>query len=379
MRVIHYIRDFTSNVGDSILAAKQMLTSTAKMTESHLLTVNRMSEDMERILQEQYGIHVHYLAHKDAFVCIRAFLQGKQIRQLLKELQPDIVHVYGSWDYTAAIVEKQARKAGIVTTVSPLGGLSNENLNTKFWKDKLLRLIIYQIWMVRNCTSVIAVDAKENIDIRNLKLKNRIEVLGETNSEWGEQLMAAYRKALDSSYQKLITKEEKQFVRDAVRMAVVKDLPDMEIGVQPNMSYRRIFLYAYDEDAINLLTSGTQKAYLTMPPTLDVETVKRYKNKKAKMRISLSDVEVRLKRFAIPQDRMAEIMAVKTIAAAKKTKLKRMTLRQWTELYVLFRETDFDEELAAQELNHQGLKSVTKKIQNKLAKYYSIPQGFNIY
>ena len=379
MRIIHYIRDFSATSEGTLLAAKQMLTSTAKMTESHLLTTCRMSEEMERALLEQYGIVVHYLAHNEAVTGIRHFMQGRQAKNLLKELRPDIVHVYGSWDATAAVVEQQARKANIVTIVSPLGGLSTANLNTSFWKHKLPRLIMYQFWMMRNCTSVIVTSASEGKDTENFKVKSRIETLGEVSNEWGEQLMAAYRKALDSSYQKLITKEEKRFVRDAVKLAVLKDNTETLLTFNSDMSYRRIFLYAYDEDAIDLLTQGTQKAQLAMPPTLNVEAVKRYKNKKAKERKSLSDVDVRLKKLSIPQEKTTEISAVKNIAAAKHVKLKRMTLRQWTELYLLFRVIDFNEELAAEELCHQGLKGITKKIQKKLSKYYDLPQGFNIF
>ena len=104
-----------------------------------------------------------------------------------------------------------------------------------------------------------------------------------------------------------------------------------------------------------------------------------YKTKKAKLRISLYDVKVQFKKRLREDDHSKEMEAVRLIAAAYQTKLKRLTLKQWSELYNLFRNIDFDEDIAAEELKRQKLKKFTKKLQKKLGKYYDLPQGFDIY
>ena len=86
-----------------------------------------------------------------------------------------------------------------------------------------------------------------------------------------------------------------------------------------------------------------------------------------------------MKKQSIDQSHPKEMEAVKLIAAAKQTKLKRLTLKQWSELYNLFRNIDFDEDIAANELDHQKLAGFTKKLQKKLVKYYNLPKGFDIY
>ena len=380
MRVVHYIRDFSDTTSEATSLVKSIMVSTTKVTECHLLTVVPLPDTMVQAMQEQYGITVHYLTYNKAIYPIRTYAQGRQAKRLLKSLTPDIVHVYGSWDSTAAIVEKQARSRKIVTIVSPMGGLSTFNLNTSFWKDKLPRLAMYQAWMVRSCTTVVAISEQERTDILNLKLKSRIETLPADNvQEQGEAIMSIYRKALDSSYLNYITHEEKQFVRDAVNNAITKEATPVEINVTEGLSYRRIYLYAYDEDAIDLLVEGTKKAAIPMPPVLNVAALPRYKNKKAKKRISLYNTDVRLKKQSIDQSHPKEMEAVKLIAAAKQTKLKRLTLKQWSELYNLFRNIDFDEDIAANELDHQKLAGFTKKLQKKLGKYYNLPKGFDIY
>lgn len=380
MRVIHYIRDFSDTTNDTISMVKSIMVSTAKVTECHLLTVVPLAESMVQAMSEQYGITVHYLTYKDALYPVRTYAQGRQAKRLMKSIAPDIVHIYGSWDGTAATVERKARSRNIVTIVSPLNGLSTVNLNTSFWKQKLPRLALYQAWMVRRCTAVVAISDQERADIQSIRLKSRIETLHSENiQELGESIMAIYRKALDSSYLNYITHEEKQFVRDSVRNAISKEDSPVSIIAANDLSYRRIYLYAYDEDAIDLLIEGAKKASIPMPPVLNVAELPRYKTKKAKLRISLYDVKVQFKKRLREDDHSKEMEAVRLIAAAYQTKLKRLTLKQWSELYNLFRNIDFDEDIAAEELKRQKLKKFTKKLQKKLGKYYDLPQGFDIY
>ena len=116
-----------------------------------------------------------------------------------------------------------------------------------------------------------------------------------------------------------------------------------------------------------------------MPPLLDVSKVRRYKSKKAKNRISLADVDAKTRKIAIPADKEKEIKVVKMIAGAKRVTMKRMTMRQWVELYDMFRNIDFDEDMVAEELQHQHLKSFTVRIQRRLRDSYNLPQGYDIF
>jgi hypothetical protein len=102
-------------------------------------------------------------------------------------------------------------------------------------------------------------------------------------------------------------------------------------------------------------------------------------NKKAKKRGTLKDVETQLKKSRIPAEYVNENIAVTLLGKASKIGRKRLTLRQWTEIYDLFRNIDFDEEIVARELKRQRLKNFTKKIQKTLGKYYKLPAGFDIF
>ena len=164
-----------------------------------------------------------------------------------------------------------------------------------------------------------------------------------------------------------------------MRIAVVRDDDGSVLPENQGLSFRRIYLYAYDEDVTDLLTEGARKTERPMPPLLDVSKVRRYKSKKAKNRISLADVDAKTRKIAIPADKEKEIKVVKMIAGAKRVTMKRMTMRQWVELYDMFRNIDFDEDMVAEELQHQHLKSFTVRIQRRLRDSYNLPQGYDIF
>lgn len=353
--------------------------STSKVAETHLLTFSQLDEEKLQVLREQYGVTVHTLPHDKRQMLLRVYAEGKKARKIIHEVSPDIVHVWGAWDMTAAIVESRARKEKVVTVVSPLRGLATVNINTSFWKEKLPRLLAYQAVMVRRSTAVLALDETERSEIRSIKLKSHIEILPKEEAGLQHSIMAAYRKALDSSYQNYITEEEQAFVRNAVRIAVERDADGIELPDSQGLSFRRIYLYAYDEDVTELLLEGARRVERPMPPLLDVSKVQRYKNKKAKSRVSLSEVGAKMRKIAISADHEKEIRVVTMIAGAKKQTMKRMTIRQWVELYDIFRNIDFDEDMVAIELQRQHLKHFTVKIQKRLREEYSLPQGYDIF
>lgn len=379
MRVLHYIRDIDGVTLNMPYSLMSIVLSTSKVTETHLLTFSQLSEERLQMLKEQYGVTVHALPCVKRIMPLRIYTENSKVRKVIREIRPDIVLIWGTWDMTGAIVERCARKERVVTIVSPLRGLATVNINTSFWKEKLPRLLAYQAVMVRRSTAVLALDDAERYDIISIKLKSHIETLPAEEAELQGAVMAAYRKALDSSYLNYITDEERAFVENAVRIAVVRDDDGSVLPENQGLSFRRIYLYAYDEDVTDLLTEGARKTERPMPPLLDVSKVRRYKSKKAKNRISLADVDAKTRKIAIPADKEKEIKVVKMIAGAKRVTMKRMTMRQWVELYDMFRNIDFDEDMVAEELQHQHLKSFTVRIQRRLRDSYNLPQGYDIF
>lgn len=342
MRILHYIQD-TGNATTAVLdRVEALISSTGKSIDHHIL---------------------------------KGDVSTAAVKKMLADVQPDIVHIHACWSYKASMVERMVRKRGIVTITSPHDGLSPVKMNHKFWTKRLPQLMLYQTKMLRKCCSIIAWDEQELQDIIATRLRgaSRIEALTTP-----EDIQPLYRKALDSMCHAYITDEEKQFVCQAVRLANgVKNVAAEDNGAP--LSFRRIYIYAYDEDVTEQLLEGAKLMNAQMPPVLDVGTLPRYKNKKAKQRGALIDSDKKTKRIKIPSEQNKEYIASMLLCKAKAIKAKRLTLRHWTELYQLFRNIDFNEDIVAKELKRLGIKSFTKKVQKRLAKDFDLPAGYNIF
>ncbi len=390
MRILHYISDLTNAAGPQASAARLMILATSRVAESHLVTLVRLPEETGRLLAEHGNVKVHYLAPHGGDKPAGMLSKGFALRGILREVRPDIVHIHGSWDSTAAIAEYMARRQNTVTIVSPHRGLSPAIVGIDFWKSKLPRLIAYQALMIRRCTAIAAVSEQERNDIINLGLKKRIEVMPpmpkaqETTQPLSDALMATYRKAADSNYHKFITKAEKDLVFAAVRAMVEDDddapnMPRMKVPGIKGLSFRRVYFYAYDEDVLPMTLNGCERLRLPIPPAMDVEAVPRYRNAKAKRRGALADVEATNIPCAITGDKPTEREAFLMLCRAQKLGFGRLTLRHYVELYSLFRHTDFNEDIVAAELKRTGKRKFTLRMQRRLAEMFALKPGYNIF
>lgn len=383
MKVLHYITDMTSASGPVGSVVRMMIASTAKAAESHLVTCVPLGEETEQLLKMQYGVTMHYVAHPNGKNPVQLFRAYNTVKKVLCEVKPDVVHTHGTWSLMAAVVEKTARKRSIPTVVSPHRGFSADIIGIDFWKKKLPRLIAYQIMMMRNCTCVMAINEKEKNDILALAIKKRIETLSgipkdmESVGGMRDEILAAYRKALDSTYDKRITQDEKDFVMLAVKKAVSDDDVEVDIPSVEGLSFRNIFFYAYDEDCTELMLQGGNKLNVPIPPTLQVSDIPRYVNKKAKKRCSINELPLS-KSVKIEESLSLEKIAVEQICKSHGLGFEQMTIRQYVELYRLLRHTDFNEDVVAKELKRLKLLSFTKKMQRRLAIMYGLKPGYNI-
>ena len=231
---------------------------------------------------------------------------------------------------------------------------------------------------------MVAVNEKEKNDILNLGLKRRIEVMPAVTSEqtlWdlGTALVETYRKALDSSYRRFLQKEERAFLKAAVKKAVVDAGVKVEIPSLNGLSFRRISFRAYDEGATELMQRGADKSGIYLPEAIDVANTLRYKTRKAKILKSLDEMSQSMEVSRIPESQVEERRAVRLISKAKELTLKRLALNNWVELYELFRHSDFNEDIVAEELRRCKLKGFTKKLQRRLAGRFELKEGYVIF
>ena len=260
MKVIHYIPRTDTTNASAAEYVNCLVRSTANVAESHV------------IMQKDLGAG--------------AIMVRSRFLRKLKELQPDIVHVHAAWDSTAALIEHTARSHGFYTIVSVHGGLAPEVMELAFFKHKLPRIVGYQFQMVRKCSAVVAISEQDAGQVKQLGWKKRIVTIPHpslhitSNDETSELIMAIYRKVLDTNYMERITKEELAFISDCVRTALwPAGTQEINEVSTEGLSFRRIYIYAYDNSITELLTKGAQMLGVQMPPCPDVAAMPRFKVK----------------------------------------------------------------------------------------------------
>ena len=392
MKILHYIPDFWSVNNTQAQKILHLITAVSRQTESYVVTSSPFTQEMEQQLKEVYKIQMVYLPKLSASNPLKIYHAYKVIKECLIQLQPDLVHVHGSWNPLLFVMERTARKRGFVTCVSTYGGMAPEVLNTEFFKRRLLPLILYQAPLIRHSTSLIAINEKEWNDIRNLNLKKRVEILPpalsteEGAQAYSQAILAAYQKAIDSSYKRFITPEEEMIVERCMINATTMDtkyVPEhKEEGDKQNkqsLSFRRLYFYAYDEDVLDKVLEGARSLSYNFPQPGNIADIPRYADRKAKKRGGIEQLQLPVRKIHLTDERSLEYKAVTSLLRVQKEGIKRLTLRHKAELYKIFRNDDFDENIVGEELVRLRLKKITKKVQQMLHELYNMPVGYDIF
>ena len=283
----------------------------------------------------------------------------------LDEVNPMVVHIYGSWDWRLCVIAFAAKRHNRVVIYSPMRGLTSANIEWNPFKREFWRFMLCQFGALRYADVIVMQDNYEAGIFHTTGLdRGHVEVLPAPESEADEVqkvfMCSLYNKTVDTHYMRFITPQEKQFVTSMVQFAMMGK--DNQI-VMPNikdLSFHRVAFYVHDEDVKDIVKQGAEKAQISIPELVEVTDDMRYPGK--------------YKQFGGFADKSPFAM----IKAASKIGLKNLTLRHWTELYHLFRYEDYDEDKVVQELAKHRLKRTTKKIQNKLTELFFLKPGYKI-
>lgn len=384
MKVIHYIADFGTTAGPTAQSVYSILLSTTKVAENILVTSSRHIDAEKKVSLEQHSIKVISIPFEKKYNPLTWWSFRKGIKNILNAEKPDVVHIHASWDLSPAVMECIARHQGYVTVVSPHGALTQAQLHVDFWKKKLLPLLTYYGNIMRKSILAIALSQKERDDI--ISMKKHVEVMPElinnvsSSEPFAQALMAAYRKAIDTCYDRFLTDKERLFVEMITNYTVCGFIEDKEHMAQTDttgVSFRRIYFHAYDEDVLDRLRNGAQELDINIPPIADITSIPRYISKKAKRRGAIADLPLPRKRIHLNAD-SKEYQVVALLLKAHKEGLKRLTLRHLSELYAIFMNDDFDEDIVTSEIRRMKIKKFVNKLQARLKNMYYIPDGFMI-
>ena len=281
MTIIHYIPTMDPKAGTAPEYVECLVRATRNVAESHVITDSDLGDNI---------------------ISIR-----KSIRGFVEKFRPDILHIHAAWSFKAAMVMKKATEMGVFTLLSVHGGLAPEVVDLDFWKQKLPRLVCYQLLMVRKCQALVAVSQEDYDSLKALGWKKRIvniphpALFHKSDEETKDLLMAIYHKVIDTNYLLRITEPEVLFVKKCVAIKMWNDNRNFDVTtstkrcdevtaqlieetkslveLHKDLSFKRIFIYAHDNGVTALMMEGAEMAGISMPSLLDINALPRFKQK----------------------------------------------------------------------------------------------------
>lgn len=359
MTILHYIQSMALSTGIAPEYVNSLVHSTMQVSTSHILT--------------EKDINTGFFAFRKNFL------------HQLELINPDIVHIHGAWSAHTAWIEHIARSKGYFTVISPHGELSPTKMEQRFWRDRFPRILLYQLRMIRKSNMLVVTTREELEDMKRLNWKRNIALIphpvlnGLSDDEISELLSSAYRKVIDTNYRQRITSEEEILLNNCLIASVWpddKDLPENILSVDTTgVSYRRIYLYAHDDNVTDDFVKGAHRLGINIPPLLDVDNIPRFKHT-----IKFKKMESRLfRRFAktlaeqLPKECKSVITSLQEIANAA---IKRVTLKELLIVYHALRHCDYDEDVFNRNLKFNFLKRFYKRLMAKLQDTFNLEEGY---
>ncbi|MCH4147185.1 MAG: hypothetical protein LKG25_04100 [Prevotella sp.] len=297
-----------------------------------------------------------------------------------KGAHPSLIHVFGCWNYAAAMMLFKANKAGIPTVYSPLGGLQPWILD-KHKGDKEMKMLAYQKRMTSLASALHATNKLEYDNLVKLKWNKRLQMIENSaitndisEEEMASKMLSLYQKVLDSNTYTLIDKETFRIIGNLLQAGVDKDSyrnkevkADLLNRLQQlkEEDWRNIFLYASEEQIIDKIKNALNRLQFHAP-SINLETIKRFPT---------SDHYISEKITIDPNDLEHSLCkAFETLY--KEMKHKTAPLCHLSDLYELLRFTSYDEDKFAELINKSGMQNFASRVIAVLEECIGLTEGF---
>ena len=355
MRILHYI---TAQEANDLISI-------------HLRTLTKAMEDIAE---------VRVATAKDTF------------HQILDDMKPDIVHVHACWNYKAADIVKQTARKGFAVVVSPHWGLEPYTMRHEHRITKMLKGYIYQRQMIQQAEALLVTTETERRHLLDLGWKKRVNVVKSTilnrlysASRQAEETLLFYKKVIDTRYFRLMTDKEKEAVCSLLCLGKSREnsrtlLNSNQIlhlhELNPEQ-WKRILLYADDEDIRDLIDKGAHIMQLDVPD-INTSSIDRYDNPHPKVMGKLDTSAFREKAVRLTTKEEKEICAVSAMLLAAKEHQKRHTLsmRHMAEIYEAIKYKDFDEDQFARIVRQLGIRKFTERLLQVISEDFYMGEGF---
>lgn len=304
----------------------------------------------------------------------------RQYRKLIKEQQPDIVHLHGCWHVSYAVAALLASANGARVVLSPHGQLEPWVLKQKYWSEKLPKLVAFQRPLAKHAYALIAMGRMEHDCLVRLKWNPRCEtVLNSlitdtlTDEQMGAKVYAVYRKVLDSDQWPLMDDSTRMAVRGLIKAGQTGDerwLDGQELDACKALTaeeWRKVAIFSCQESIFDTVSSGAGALGLAMPD-FNPATVASYSRQ--------NDGEKSPQRLGDSGSNETERLLDMIRSSRKLFHRRRLTMSHIVELSAFLRKSRADEGKLAEQLEEKKLLPYAKRLMQCLSDLAGLEEGF---
>lgn len=199
----------------------------------------------------------------------------------------DLIHLFGCWDKATLKLQQRAHRLHIPTVLSPLGGLQPWVMS----HHKASRIMARQREAVQQASAVhlcgkLEADLFDRLgwNRRCALIKNAIVTSLITFDQMCVQMTTLYRKVLDTQARLLLSEQERQALCQLLELGIddkvltdeahCRQLRTTVAALGPEQ-WRRLWLYAHDEQIELPVKKGLERIQFTTPPVV-ISQIERF-------------------------------------------------------------------------------------------------------
>lgn len=330
----------------------------------------------------------------------------KRFDKVVRDVNPDIIHIIGSWDVTAYFIARWADMCRIPVVVSPLKGLAPWNTLRSYWLRRLPQLLLYQTAVISGAHAVHASCRQEQSFVTGAcryplmyprkQWNTRIAVIedprldGDTSTaDAASAMVALYNKVSDSNPFMRMTPEDRTAESALLRAGLAQDAISAAISPGTRMllmqmsdaSWRRILLHAADEQIADEVTRGALVMQLKRK-SIVIENTGRFEQVRRTDTRSLADIPPLVKRRKAERlagrcgDEAAARICIMTVNVAQMMRRGTLCRRHLADLYTALRFGNCDENALRLMLRRLGAAKTAARLMQIMGETMGLEQGF---
>ena len=205
-------------------------------------------------------------------------------KKLFREMEPDIVHCHGCWQFFLARAVSYAIRHEARVVLTPHGQLEPWVIKRQSVQENISKTLLWQRRTVEHAYAVILLGKFEHENFRKLGWNQRTEQIHNavitnaiTQAEMCTQTFAVYQKVMDSNTLEQMDEESLRALAIIIKVGIMGDrrwVKDINID-DAHIDWRRLLIYAEHEHISNYVDYGISILGLSTP-SIDVSRIAAY-------------------------------------------------------------------------------------------------------